>query len=36
MAHIRRKLEPQPSQPRYILTEPGMGDRFVAEPVERP
>jgi two-component system KDP operon response regulator KdpE len=35
MAHIRRKLEPQPSQPRYILTEPGMGYRFVAEPFER-
>ena len=28
MAHIRRKLEPAPSQPRYFLTEPGMGYRF--------
>jgi two-component system, OmpR family, KDP operon response regulator KdpE len=28
MAHIRRKLEPVPSQPRYFLTEPGMGYRF--------
>ncbi len=28
MAHIRRKLEPDPSQPRYFLTEPGMGYRF--------
>jgi two-component system KDP operon response regulator KdpE len=27
-AHIRRKLEPNPSQPRYFLTEPGMGYRF--------
>ena len=29
MAHLRRKLEPHPSRPRYILTEPGMGYRFV-------
>jgi two-component system, OmpR family, KDP operon response regulator KdpE len=28
MAHIRRKLEPQPSAPRYFITEPGMGYRF--------
>jgi two-component system KDP operon response regulator KdpE len=28
MAHIRRKLEPNPSQPRYFVTEPGMGYRF--------
>ena len=33
MAQIRRKLEPDPSKPRYFLTEPGMGIRFVpAEP----
>jgi two-component system, OmpR family, KDP operon response regulator KdpE len=32
MAHIRRKLEPEPSRPRYFHTEPGMGYRF--EPVE--
>jgi two-component system, OmpR family, KDP operon response regulator KdpE len=30
MAHIRRKLEPEPSRPRYFLTEPGMGYRFEA------
>jgi two-component system KDP operon response regulator KdpE len=30
MAHIRRKLEPNPSQPRYFVTEPGMGYRFQA------
>jgi two-component system KDP operon response regulator KdpE len=30
MAHVRRKLEPDPSRPRYILTDPGMGYRFVA------
>ena len=28
MAHIRRKLEPVPSRPRYFHTEPGMGYRF--------
>jgi two-component system, OmpR family, KDP operon response regulator KdpE len=27
-AHIRKKLEPEPSQPRYFITEPGMGYRF--------
>jgi DNA-binding response OmpR family regulator len=28
MAHIRRKLEPDPARPRYFITEPGMGYRF--------
>jgi two-component system KDP operon response regulator KdpE len=28
LAQIRRKLEPEPSHPRYFLTEPGMGYRF--------
>ena len=28
MAHIRRKLEPEPSRPRYFHTEPGLGYRF--------
>jgi len=28
MAALRRKLEPDPSQPRYFITEPGMGYRF--------
>ena len=32
LAALRRKLEPNPSQPRYLVTEPGMGYRFVAEP----
>lgn len=27
-AAIRRKLEPDPAQPRYFLTEPGVGYRF--------
>ncbi len=31
MAHLRRKLEPDPSRPRYLLTEPGMGYRFSCE-----
>jgi two-component system KDP operon response regulator KdpE len=30
LAHIRRKLEPDPSRPRYFVTEPGMGYRFDA------
>jgi two-component system, OmpR family, KDP operon response regulator KdpE len=29
MAQIRRKLEPDPSRPRYFLTEAGLGIRFV-------
>jgi two-component system KDP operon response regulator KdpE len=28
LAALRRKLEPNPSQPRYFVTEPGMGYRF--------
>lgn len=28
LAHIRRKLEPDVSRPRYFITEPGMGYRF--------
>ena len=28
MARLRRKLEPDPSRPRHLLTEPGMGYRF--------
>src|SRR4029453_4321106 len=32
MAHIRRKLEPDPSRPRYFITEPGMGYRFEGPP----
>ena len=34
MAQLRRKLEPDPSRPRYFITEPGMGYRF--EPDEPP
>lgn len=28
VAQLRRKLEPTPSEPRYFITEPGMGYRF--------
>jgi len=28
VANLRRKLEPDPSAPRFLLTEPGMGYRF--------
>ncbi|HET7477028.1 MAG TPA: response regulator [Dermatophilaceae bacterium] len=28
MAQLRRKLESDPSRPRYLLTEPGIGYRF--------
>ena len=27
-ANIRKKLEPDPSRPRYFITEPGMGYRL--------
>jgi two-component system KDP operon response regulator KdpE len=30
MTQIRQKLEPQPSTPRYFITEPGIGFRFEA------
>jgi two-component system KDP operon response regulator KdpE len=30
VAQLRRKLEPEPSRPRYLLTESGMGYRFQA------
>jgi two-component system KDP operon response regulator KdpE len=28
VAQLRRKLEPEPSRPRHIITEPGMGYRY--------
>jgi two-component system KDP operon response regulator KdpE len=31
VGQLRKKLEPDPAHPRYILTEPWVGYRFVAE-----
>jgi two-component system KDP operon response regulator KdpE len=31
---IRRKLEPDPGSPRYLVTEPWVGYRFIAEPLD--
>jgi two-component system KDP operon response regulator KdpE len=28
VSHVRQKIEPDPSQPRYVLTEPGVGYSF--------
>ncbi|MEO8035699.1 MAG: response regulator transcription factor [Acidobacteriota bacterium] len=33
MSSLRKKIEPNPSEPRYIVTEPWIGYRFIAEPV---
>jgi two-component system KDP operon response regulator KdpE len=32
VAHIRSKIEPEPSRPRYLITEPGIGYRLRDEP----
>ena len=32
VSNLRRKLEPDPSRPTYILTEPGVGYRLKAQP----
>ncbi|WP_375500855.1 response regulator [uncultured Jatrophihabitans sp.] len=29
LAQLRRKLEPEPSRPRHLITEPGMGYRYL-------
>jgi two-component system KDP operon response regulator KdpE len=36
MAQLRRKLEPDPARPRYLLNEPGMGYRFSPEADQDP
>jgi two-component system, OmpR family, KDP operon response regulator KdpE len=36
LAQLRRKLEPDPAHPRYLITEPGMGYRFVLDPRSAP
>jgi two-component system KDP operon response regulator KdpE len=32
LAQLRKKLETDPSRPRYLLTEAGMGYRFAPDP----
>jgi len=31
MANLRRKLEPDPARPRYLITDPGLGYRFTVD-----
>jgi two-component system KDP operon response regulator KdpE len=32
LSQLRRKLEPEPARPRQLITEPGMGYRFLPSP----
>jgi two-component system KDP operon response regulator KdpE len=34
MAQLRKKIEPNPAHPRYLLSEPWVGYRFATEPAE--
>jgi DNA-binding response OmpR family regulator len=34
IANLRRKIEPNPSRPRYVLTVPGVGYKLARDPVE--
>jgi two-component system KDP operon response regulator KdpE len=34
MAQLRKKIEPDPAQPKYLISEPWVGYRFVTEPVD--
>jgi two-component system, OmpR family, KDP operon response regulator KdpE len=36
MAQLRRKLEPDPARPRWLITKPGMGYRYQPSPEEAP
>jgi two-component system KDP operon response regulator KdpE len=36
MAQLRRKLEPDPARPRWLITEPGMGYRYQPSPESDP
>ena len=36
MAQLRRKLEPDPARPRWLMTEPGMGYRYQPSPDGEP
>ena len=33
LSHLRRKIEPDPARPRYLLNQPGVGYRIV-DPAE--
>lgn len=33
VSSLRKKLEPDPATPRYLVTEPWVGYRFIAEPL---
>jgi two-component system KDP operon response regulator KdpE len=33
VSSLRRKLEPDPARPRYVVSEPWVGYRFIAEPL---
>lgn len=34
MGQLRKKIEPDPSKPRYLVSEPWVGYRFVSEPAD--
>jgi two-component system KDP operon response regulator KdpE len=36
LANLRRKIEPNPARPRYLITEPGIGYRFTPDPPATP
>jgi two-component system KDP operon response regulator KdpE len=36
LAQLRQKLEPEPSRPRYLITEPGMGYRLELTDITEP
>lgn len=36
LSQLRHKLEPRPTSPRYLITEAGMGYRFVPDPDSAP